>query len=124
MRNRLRMSGDEFAQILHIDRSNLSKWENNHDRVGPQSDRLIRAIAVARVDGLKDKIDQVVNLFSRIQSVDAIVTIEIDTATWSYRYSQGPVATPPRQPQQAPRPIKAAALVRKRSTRSQAERAR
>jgi DNA-binding transcriptional regulator YiaG len=112
LRNRLRMTGDELAELLHIDRSNLSKWENNRERVGPQSDRLIRTVAVARADGLKEKLEQVVNSFPQIQTTAAAVSIEIDTKAWSYGYSRE-IETPSVSPaEQEATPIQAPMLIR------------
>jgi len=42
------MTGEEFSKLLKIDKTTLSKWENNADPVGEQSDRLIRTIAFAK----------------------------------------------------------------------------
>jgi len=54
LRKYLKMTQAEFASYLEIDKTNLSKWENNDDRIGEQSDRLIRSISLALGDGLKE----------------------------------------------------------------------
>src|SRR5262245_6620865 len=46
LRKFVQMKGEDFAKLLHVDRTTLSKWENDEDQVGEQSDRLIRAIAL------------------------------------------------------------------------------
>jgi len=43
LRKYLRMTGAEFARLMDVDKTTLSKWENNDDKIGSQSDRLIRS---------------------------------------------------------------------------------
>jgi len=40
LRKYLRLT--EFSRLIHVDKTTLSKSENNDDRLGDQSDRLIR----------------------------------------------------------------------------------
>jgi DNA-binding transcriptional regulator YiaG len=86
LRKYLRMTGDEFGRILHINRTNLSKWENDEDKVGAQSDRLIRTIALSLGEGLKGKLEEVIRKFPEIQDEPAAVRIDMDTEKMSYRY--------------------------------------
>jgi DNA-binding transcriptional regulator YiaG len=86
LRKYLRMTGDEFGRLLHIDRTNLSKWENDDDRVGAQSDRLIRTIALSLGDGLKGKLEEVIRKFPEIQDEPVVVRIDMDTQKMSYKY--------------------------------------
>ena len=86
LRKYLRMTGDEFSRILHINRTNLSKWENDEDKVGAQSDRLIRAIALSLGEGLKGKLEEVIRKFPEIQDEPAAVRIDMDTEKMSYQY--------------------------------------
>ena len=46
LRSHLGKGGEDFAGLLHVDKTVLSKWENNAIPVGEQSDRLIRLIAM------------------------------------------------------------------------------
>ncbi len=86
LRKYLRMTGDEFGRLLHIDRTNLSKWENDEDKVGAQSDRLIRTIALSLGEGLKGKLEEVIRSFPEIQDKPASVRIDMDTEKMSYKY--------------------------------------
>ena len=86
LRKYLRMTGDEFSRLLHINRTNLSKWENDEDKVGAQSDRLIRAITLSLGEGLKGKLEEVIRKFPEIQDEPAIVRIDMDTEKMSYQY--------------------------------------
>ena len=53
LRKYLGLSGAEFARLLSIDKTTLSKWENDADQAGEQSDRLIRAIVMLTSDELQ-----------------------------------------------------------------------
>ncbi len=86
LRKYLRMTGDEFGRLLHINRTNLSKWENGEDKVGAQSDRLIRAIALSLGEGLKGKLEEVIRKFPEIQDEPVDVRIDMDTEKMSYKY--------------------------------------
>ena len=86
LRKYLRMTGDEFGRLLHVHRTNLSKWENDEDTVGPQSDRLIRTIALSLGEGLKGKLEELIRKFPDIQDEPAAVRIDMDTQKMSYRY--------------------------------------
>jgi len=85
LRKYLEMSGVEFSRLIHVDKATLSKWENNDDAIGEQSDRLIRAVTLALGDGMKAKMEQVVRSFPKIQG-SRDVRIEIDPQTKSYHY--------------------------------------
>ena len=86
LRKYLSMSGVEFSRLIHVDKSTLSKWENNGDVVGEQSDRLIRAVTLALGEGMKGKMEQVVRSFPEIQE-SRNVRIEIDPQAKSYHYA-------------------------------------
>ena len=54
--------------MLGINKSTLSKWENNEDPVGAQSDRLIRALTVCLSRDLKDSVEALREVFPRIDN--------------------------------------------------------
>ncbi len=80
------MKGEEFARLLDVDKTTLSKWENNDDLIGPQSDRLIRVLAVGLDEGLKKKIEEVIREFEHIhRSRRRVPTIQINPQKMSYQ---------------------------------------
>lgn len=87
LRKYLRMTQVEFASYLDVDKTNLSKWENNEVKIGEQSDRLIRSIALALGDGLTDRIAEVVRLFPNIHKSKRRPTLEYDTQENSVSYA-------------------------------------
>ena len=87
LRKYIKMTQAEFASYLEIDKTNLSKWENNEDRIGEQSDRLIRSIAIALGDRLKERIEEVVRSFPHIHKSRRRPRLEYDTESSSVSYA-------------------------------------
>ncbi len=87
LRKYLRMTQEQLASLLHVDKTNVSKWENREDRVGAQSDRLIRAVALALGEGLKEGQEEAVRGFSGIQDLRKPVCIEVNAQTLDYAYA-------------------------------------
>lgn len=87
LRKYLGKSGTEFCKLLSINKSTLSKWENNEDRVGEQSDRLIRTIALGLDNGLRERLKEVINSFPEIKKRTHKDEIEIDPTKMSYVYA-------------------------------------
>ena len=87
LRKYLGMTGADFSALLKVDKTTLSKWENNDDPVGDQSDRLIRAVATALGDGLKKDIEEAVRAFPDIRPDAKKIGIQVDPETLSYKYA-------------------------------------
>lgn len=47
LRKHLGLTGEQFAAYLHTDKTKISKWEHDEDRIGPASDRLVRLLVPA-----------------------------------------------------------------------------
>jgi len=83
LRKYVAMTQAEFAGLLHVHKSNLSKWEHNEDKIGDQSDRLIRAVAIALGEGLQKKIGEVVKSFPEIrQSARRRIELNVEDYSW------------------------------------------
>ena len=87
LRKYLRMSGEEFSHLIHVDKTTLSKWENNEDPISHQSDRLIRAVTLALGEGLKEKLEEIVRLFGQIEESRSDLRIDINPGEMSYKYA-------------------------------------
>ena len=92
LRKYVEMSSDQFARLLHVDRTTLSKWENNDDPVGTQSDLAIRMLVMALDEELSKKLSGVVReQFEKIhftlkrdrkrKVIPERPTIQVDTPT-------------------------------------------
>jgi DNA-binding transcriptional regulator YiaG len=62
LRKYLEMTGDEFARLIDVDKTTLSKWENNDDPVGKNNDRLIRLTVLGVGEGLQEKLVEVIRI--------------------------------------------------------------
>ena len=88
LRKRVNKTGLEFSKLLHVDNSTLSKWENNDDPVGDQSDRLIRLLTMALDPELSKKLKEAAESFSKAwRKPPAKAGIEIDLPELSYQYA-------------------------------------
>jgi YgiT-type zinc finger domain-containing protein len=89
LRKYLEMSGEQFARILHTDKSTLSKWETGAVNIGSKSDLLIRAVALNLGRGLRDEAERVTRNFEHIdeESTAPPMRIEVDTETLEYEYA-------------------------------------
>jgi len=57
LRTYLHMYATDFAKLLGVHKSTLSKWENNEDPLGSANERLIRSVTLALGEGLKDRVE-------------------------------------------------------------------
>jgi putative zinc finger/helix-turn-helix YgiT family protein len=87
LRKYLRLTGEEFSRLIHVDKSTLSKWENNEDPVGDQSDRLIRLVALGLGEGLREESERVIKTFPQINGKPHPVGIQMNATTFSFQYA-------------------------------------
>jgi putative zinc finger/helix-turn-helix YgiT family protein len=64
LRKYLKMSAKEFARLIGVDNTTLSKWENDSDGIGQSSERLVRSMALALGEGLKERAEEGIKLFT------------------------------------------------------------
>jgi DNA-binding transcriptional regulator YiaG len=88
LRKYVGMSGREFARLLDIDYTTLSKWENGQE-IGSQSDRLIRLLVTAMSKELRPKSEELVTALWQITDCYSTVgsELQIDPETLEYEYS-------------------------------------
>jgi DNA-binding transcriptional regulator YiaG len=68
LRKYMGLTGDRFSRLLHVDKTTLSKWENNDDPVGTQSDLAIRLLTMSQDADLRQQIHNVIREhFEKIQ---------------------------------------------------------
>lgn len=89
LRKYLGMSGEQFARILHTDKSTLSKWETGSIGIGSKSDLLIRSVALNLGRGLRDDAERITRNFENIdeESKRPPGRIEVDSETLEYKYA-------------------------------------
>lgn len=83
------MNGEQFARMLHTDKTTLSKWENGAINVGSKTDLLIRAIALQIGPGLKDEAERLIRNFEKIKErrTGQPDRLEVDSETLQYKYA-------------------------------------
>jgi len=86
LRKFLKMTGEEFGRHLGVSKHHVSKWENGADPVGPQSDRLIRAITVCFSQDLGEHIESIGRVFPEIEDTLRSVDYKIDPETEEVHY--------------------------------------
>jgi len=89
LRKFLQLSGDQFARILHTDKSTLSKWETGAVNIGSKSDLLIRSVALNLGVGPRDQAERIARDFEFIDEESACAPnrIEVDSDTLDYAYA-------------------------------------
>ena len=92
LRKYVGVSAVDFSHTLDVDPTTLSKWENDHDPVGPANDRLIRLVILAMSDDdLRELHEDFVKLvkegFPEIDSSRDYRMMDIDSTKMSYQYA-------------------------------------
>ena len=82
LRKSLGWSGVDFGRHMKVASETVSRWENDHEPIGPQSDRLLRLMAVF---GAKRTEDYSLDALVDIEDVpgSASIGIEIQHGVWS-----------------------------------------
>jgi putative zinc finger/helix-turn-helix YgiT family protein len=81
LRKYLKMNGAVFADLLGVDKSTLSKWENNADPIGTANERLVRSVALALGDGLKERSEEGIRAFTWITEEYHHGPVNVDMGT-------------------------------------------
>lgn len=78
----------QFARVLELDPTTISKYENDDDVPGPQTDKLIRLVAIALgEDGLRARITEAVSQFENIEDVPRASRLEYEGKTGEVQYA-------------------------------------
>jgi DNA-binding transcriptional regulator YiaG len=83
LRKHIDLNQTEFARLLRVNKTTLSKWENNEDPIGLQSDLLARAIVISREKHAADHI----RAFEKIAGQQKRVRVEVDAQKLAYEYA-------------------------------------
>jgi DNA-binding transcriptional regulator YiaG len=82
-------SSKDFAALLHLDKTTLSKYENDGRDIGKQTDKLIRLLALNLSPELSKNLDQFLAMMADIDDdpCKEQSDIRIDPATLRYQYA-------------------------------------
>ncbi len=87
LRKHIDANQEEFARLLHIDKTTLSKWENNEDAIGLQSDLLARAVVISRDKRLEKRAADHIRAFEKIANKRKRVRVKVDPERLAYEYA-------------------------------------
>jgi len=88
LRKHLEMTGDACSRLLHVDKTTLSKWENNEDPIGEQSDLLIRSIVLLADEKVRRKMAAgPEESFAAVKEARRTMPINIDPRTADFGYA-------------------------------------
>lgn len=85
LRKFLGLSNEEFAAILDVDKSHLSRVENGATPVSATADRLVRLVALGLGEGLEQKAHDVILKFTQIKQPKKLKMM-VDAHTRSFQY--------------------------------------
>jgi len=81
-------SAGEFAKLLHVDHTHLSKVENEHTDIGDTTDKLVRFVVVNLSPKLKGHVNQLLaSLPSMKDSSEEKLEIQINPDTMEIQYA-------------------------------------
>ncbi|MGB6834193.1 MAG: helix-turn-helix transcriptional regulator [Candidatus Acidiferrum sp.] len=87
LRKHMDLRQEEFARLLRVNKTTLSKWENNEDPIGLQSDLLARAIVISRDKRLEKRAADHIRAFERIADQQKRVRVEVDVEKLKYEHA-------------------------------------
>ncbi len=89
LRKYLGMSAEKFSKLVEIDRTTLSKWENNQQEIGKHSDRLLRFLVMNKSSDLRQHVEEFLEKYSELTGRVSRRTpeIKIDSETLEYEYA-------------------------------------
>jgi DNA-binding transcriptional regulator YiaG len=83
LRKYLKMNAKEFARLIGVDNTTLSKWENASDGIGQSSETLVRSMALALGEGRKARAEEGIKLFTSwiVEDYDPGSKMSVDMET-------------------------------------------
>lgn len=81
------LNQEELAKLLRVNKTTLSKWENNEDPIGLQSDLLARAIVISRDKRLEKRAADLIRALEKIANQQKRVRVEVDPEKLEYEYA-------------------------------------
>lgn len=78
LRKYVDLNQEEFAKLLRVDKTTLSKWENNDDPIGFRSDVWARTVVMSRDKRLEKRAADHIRAFEQIADKQKHVRLEVD----------------------------------------------
>lgn len=87
LRKHIGKTQQEFSELLRVDKTTVSKWENDDDPVGAQSDLLIRYLVLAHDKEARERLEETIQKFRDVRARHKAVGISINPKTLEYDYA-------------------------------------
>lgn len=88
LRKRIGATQEELGREMHVDKTTVSKWENDDDPVGIQSDLLLRLLAAYQDEELQQHIrPDIRTAFEQMREQSKRVSLQIDSQKMEYEYA-------------------------------------
>jgi YgiT-type zinc finger domain-containing protein len=87
LRKHAELTQEEFAKLLRVDKTTLSKWENNDDPIGFQSDLWARAVVMSRDERLQKHAADYIRELEKVANKQKRVRVDVDAASEQYQYA-------------------------------------
>lgn len=87
LRKHVGLTQQELAELIGVDKTTVSKWENEEAEIGAQSERLIRMVAIGLSKGQPEQVREVIDSLSRIRVCTQQPRLNIDAEAASFAYA-------------------------------------
>ena len=89
LRKYIGLSGAEFARLVHVEPETLSRWQNEKEEIGKNSDRLIRFIVVSKSPELRNQMEEFLNKYRDLTDCPPPKNpeLKVDPVTLQYEYA-------------------------------------
>lgn len=87
LRKHVGLTEDELAEYISVDKTTLSKWENNEDPIGLQSDLFLRAVVMSLDEQLREGVPKLIQYFREAVNKQERVRVEVDAKTLEFEYA-------------------------------------
>jgi DNA-binding transcriptional regulator YiaG len=89
LRKFIGFNGAQFGKLVQVEPETLSRWENDQQDIGKNSDRLIRFIVVSKSPELRKNMEGFLIKYRELTDRDAPrnAHLKVDAATMKYEYA-------------------------------------
>lgn len=87
LRKHIGMSQEEFAKLVHANKTTLSKWENNEDPIPIRTDIYARMMVISRDKRLEKRAADHIRAFANVADKQKRVRVEVDIEKGEHVYA-------------------------------------
>lgn len=87
LRKHVGLTQDELVKYIPVDKTTVSKWENNEDPIGFQSDLFLRTVVMSLDEQLREGVPKLIQYFREVANKQKRVRVEVDAKTLEFEYA-------------------------------------